>query len=60
MCPHGGANIHLFVSQLAGESSAIGEELAEGSPWVAVDKKLASHLGWLGFFIKPQVAFVVA
>ena len=40
--------------------TAIGEELAKGSPWVAVDKKLSSQYGVLGLLIEPRVAFVAA
>jgi hypothetical protein len=39
---------------------AIGEELADGSPWIAVDKKLASQHGLLCLLIPPQRAFVAA
>jgi len=31
--------------------TAIGEELAKGSPWVTMDKTLASQFGLLDFFI---------
>ena len=37
--------------------TVIGQELAEGSPWIAVDKKLSSQLGFLGLFIEPHVVF---
>jgi hypothetical protein len=39
--------------------TVVGEELAEGSPWIAVDKQLVSRCG-LGLLMSPQVAFVAA
>ena len=40
--------------------TAVGEELAKGSPWVSVDKTLASKFGLLDLVIKPQVAYAAA
>ena len=40
--------------------TAIGHELARGSPWVAVNKQLASEHRLLGLLMKPQVAFAAA
>jgi hypothetical protein len=40
--------------------TAIGQELAKGSPWVAVPKKLVARHGLLGLFILPDCACVAA
>jgi hypothetical protein len=36
--------------------AAIGQELAKGSPWVAVDKKAAAEYGLVRPALDPQVA----
>ena len=40
--------------------AAIGEELVKGSPWVAVDKKLASQFGFLSLIVELQFASAAA
>lgn len=39
--------------------TVLGEELIEGSPWVAVDMELAARCGF-GLCMSPQVAFAAA
>jgi hypothetical protein len=40
--------------------AAIGEELVKGSPWVAVNKKIALHYQLAGLFMVPQPRYGAA
>ena len=40
--------------------TATGEELAQGSAWVVVDKKIASQYGIAGQFTRPPSLFAAA